>query len=457
MDKQPDRQAQKYNMMTQMKVEPLILKMALPTIVSMLITSIYNMADSYFVGKISTSATAAVGVVYPLMNIIQAVGFFFGHGSGNFISRKLGAKEIGQAEQMASTGFFSSLSGGLLIALLGIFCIHPLALLLGATETILPYAREYLFYVLLGTPFMTAALTLNNQLRFQGNALYAMIGVMSGGILNMALDPLFIFTFGLGVSGAALATSISQLISFVILLVGTNRKAIPIRLKNVRIKLYYIQNIVKGGLPSLFRQGCASVATICLNHAVGGFGDAAIAAFSIVQRITTFASSAMIGYGQGFQPVCGFNYGAGRFDRVKRGFWFCVQSSFLVLLLLAVAGFVFAPQLIEIFRDDPKVIEIGAAALRLQCITFPITGWIVLCNMMAQTIGESLKASLLAMSRQFLFFVPALFLLSAFGGLEGIEWSQPVADVCSLIVSLWVGFSILNQWKTSDPKHVSKQ
>ena len=321
-------QQQKFKKMTETPVEPLICRMAVPTIISMLITSIYNMADTFFVGRIGTSATAAVGIVFSLMAIIQAIGFFFGQGSGNYISRKLGAREVEEASRMAATGFFSALLTGAAVMVLGFCFSESFCRLLGATETIMPYAQDYMRLILIGAPYMTAALVLNNQLRLQGNAFYAMIGLVSGGLLNIALDPLFIFGFGLGISGAALATILSQLVSFFLLLLGCNRVAgnLPIRFRHFSPSLARYRAIVNGGLPSLCRQGLASVATICLNTAAGPFGDAAIAAMSIVTRLTQFAASAVLGFGQGFQPVCGFNYGARRYDRVRRGF--CPRAYF---------------------------------------------------------------------------------------------------------------------------------
>ncbi len=443
---------QQFEKMTETRVDKLILRLAIPTIISMLITSFYNMVDTYFVGKIGTSATGAVGIVLSFMAILQAVGFFFGHGSGNFVSRRLGEQKLEEAGRMTAVGFFSALAGGLVIAVIGLCFATPLVRLLGATETILPHAVGYLRIIAVGAPFMTASLVLNNQLRFQGNALYGMIGIVSGGILNIILDPVFIFGFGMGVAGAALATIISQAISFCLLFYFHHKKGIPVRLKNAKPSLYYLKEIFRGGLPSLARQSCASVATICLNHMAGLYGaDAAIAAMSVVNRIMMFAYSAMIGYGQGFQPVCGYNYGAGRYDRVREAFWFCIKTSFLVLLIIGVLGGVFAPQLIAFFRDDPAVIEIGKTALRLQCITFPLTGFIVLCNMMAQTIGMAFRATVLALSRQVLFFIPCLFALSALFGLIGVEISQAVADLFSFLASVLIGGNILRQLKKGPP------
>ena len=319
-------QADKFARMTQTPIPRLITTLAVPTIISMMITSVYNMADTFFVGRIGTSATGAVGVVFSLMAVIQAIGFMFGQGSGNYIARSLGGQDFRDASRMSATGFFSALIVGGLITLFGLLFLDPLVRLLGATETILPYARDYARYILLGASYMTASLVLNNQLRFQGSASYAMVGIAAGGILNIALDPLFIFVFGMGIAGAAIATVISQFVSFCILLAGCTRGGnIRIHFRDFTPRWELYREILRGGLPSLWRQGLASVATICLNLAAGPYGDAAIAAMSIVSRVNMFASSALIGFGQGFQPVCGFNYGARLYRRVREGFWFCVR------------------------------------------------------------------------------------------------------------------------------------
>ena len=423
-------QEQKFEMMTEAPIPGLIGRLAAPTIISMLITSFYNMADTFFVGKIGTSATAAVGVVFPVMAIIQALGFFCGHGSGNSISRHLGSKDVQSARELASTGFFLAFALGILLMVLGLIFLDPLSHLLGSTKTIFPYTRDYLRFILLGVPYMTAQLVLNNQLRFQGNAFYAMIGITSGGVLNVILDPIFIFVFDLGISGAAIATILSQFVSFCLLLVGLRvSKCIPIHLRNVRLTVPRLREIVGGGLPSLFRQGLGSIATTTLNIAANPYGDAAIAAMSVVSRIMMFANSALIGFGQGFQPVCGFNYGADKYDRVKEAFWFCVKVSTAVLLGLAVLGGFLSGHLIWIFRNDPDVIQIGTTALRFQCVTFALNGWIIMNNMMMQTMGKTVPATILAASRQGLFFIPALLILPQFLGLTGIQCAQAVSDV----------------------------
>ena len=291
-----EAQERRFHEMTEAPLEPLICKLAVPTIISMLITSIYNMADTFFVGQLGTSATGAVGVVFPLMALIQSIGFFYGQGSGTYISRQLGAQQQEEAERMAATGFFLSIFTGFVILMLGLLLRSPLCHLLGATDTIYPYALDYMQIILFGAPYMMAALVLNNQLRQQGNATYAMIGLVSGGILNIALDPLFIFVFDLGISGAAYATILSQLISFFLLLLGIRQsRGVQIRLRQFAPSIDRFVALMGGGLPSLCRQGLASIAVTCLNTAARPYGDAAIAAMSIVTRVSQFAGSAMIG------------------------------------------------------------------------------------------------------------------------------------------------------------------
>ena len=442
-----EQQTQKFEQMTRSPVQPLILHLALPCIISMLVTSFYNMADTFFVGKINTSATAAVGIVFPLMAMIQALGFFCGHGSGNDISRQLGAHNFEDASKMSATGFVTAFVLGLGILVVGFLFTDPLLHIMGSTETILPYARSYMRIILIGAPYMTASLVLNNQLRFQGSAFYSMIGITTGAVLNIVLDPLFIFVLDMGVAGAALATIISQFVSFCLLIAGTFRGGnLRLNLRDFSPSLKYYQNIVKGGAPSLFRQGLGSFATVCLNLMAGPYGDAAIAAMSIVTRISQFAASVVIGFGQGFQPVCGFNYGAKLFKRVQEGFWFCVKFCTSVLLVAAVCGWIFSPNLIGIFlKTDPLVIEYGSQALRLQALTFPLVGWITIANMMLQTIGKTVKASLLAMSRQFLFFVPVILTLPGFLGILGVQLSQPIADFCSFLLAVPLSISVLRE------------
>ncbi|MBQ7007296.1 MAG: MATE family efflux transporter [Oscillospiraceae bacterium] len=442
--------------MTETKVGVLVSKMAIPTIISMLITTFYNMADTYFVGHINTDATAAVGVVFPLMAIIQACGFFFGHGSGNYISKKLGQQQTDDAAKMASTAFFSTLVFGVFFMLVCSVFRTPLVYLLGATDKIAPYAVDYMQFILIGAPFYASSLVLNNQFRFQGNAVYAMVGITTGGGLNVALDWLFIFPFGLGVRGAAMATALSQFVSFCILLTGTFKPAnISIKLKNFTPRREYYSQIIKGGAPSLLRQSLSSVTTISMNYSAkifciaAGFNqEAAIAAMTIVGKITMFAYSVVIGFGQGFQPVCGFNYGANKFDRVKKAFWFSVMVTTCFLIVAGILIYIYAPQIVGLFnKDNPQirsqVISIGATTLRFTTITFPLVGFMVLSNMMMQNLTLAFRASLLAMARQGLFYIPCVLILPQLMGFTGIQMSQMVSDAISFVVTILLTVGVL--------------
>ncbi len=444
---------QKLKYMTETPLPRLILTLAVPTIISMLISSFYNMADTYFVGRIgSASASGAVGVVFPLMAIMQAVGFMFGHGSGNHMSRALGAGRTEDAESMAATGFVSAFIAGLVIMLVGLAAAKPLVFLLGSTETIAPYAQQYIYYLMPGVPFLISSLVLNNQLRFQGSAFYGMIGISSGAVLNILLDPVFIFGFEMGVAGAALATSLSQFVSFVILLLMTRKGSnIRIRLRAFKPSARNFAEIFRGGIPSLARQGLNSLSTVCLNLAAGGYGDAAIAAMSIVSRVMMMTISAIIGFGQGFQPVCGFNYGAKLYDRVRKAFWFCVRSCFCILLVLSILASIFAPQIISLFlANDADVQRIGTLALRLQCICLPLFSFNCMGNMMLQTMGIAGRATLLAVSRQGLFFIPAVLGLEKLFGLLGVQMAQPVSDLLSFFLSVPITLVVLRELKEKE-------
>ena len=424
--------------MTETPVSRLIPRMALPCVVSMLVTAFYNMADTFFVGMLkSNAATGAVGVVFSLMAIIQAIGFFFGQGSGNFISREIGHKNYQEASEMASTGFFSALATGVLICVLGLLFLEPLAYLLGSTDTILPYTKAYLSVILLGAPWMTSSLVLNNQLRFQGSAAYAMVGITSGAVLNIGLDPLLIFALDLGIAGAAWATIISQFVGFCLLLIGCTKGGnLQIHLSHVKLKPYYYLWIFKGGLPSLARQGLASVATICLNQAARTYGDAAIAAMGVVQRIMMFGGSAMIGFGQGFQPVCGAAFGAKQTARCQEAYRFCQRVAIAFSLAAGLAFFVFAPALAACFAPDGQSAEAARRALRLQSVAFPAQSAVILMTMLTQAMGLTLRASLVATSRQALFFLPLLAVLPRLFGLWGLLACQSASDLAALGFSL---------------------
>lgn len=425
--------------MTETPIPKLIASLALPTIVSMVITSAYNLADTYFVSQLGTSAAGAVGIAFSLMAVIQAVGFTLGMGSGGLISRYLGEKKNGEAGEAASTAFFTALVVGVLFMASGLIFLHPLMRALGATETILPYAKDYASYILLGTPIMCATFVMNNDLRAEGKATLSMAGIAVGCLLNIGLDPLFIFTFGMGISGAAIATVLSQCVSFLILLASylRGRTIAGISPRGVSRHFAMYRDILKTGAPSFFRQGLASLATIALNVTAAVYGDAAVAAMSIVGRAFFLILSVLIGFGQGFQPVAGYNFGAKRYARLKQGFWFCVGTGSVGLLVLGALGFALAPQIMTAFRrDDPEVIAIGSMAFRAQCAIMPIQAFIVISNMLFQSIGRQRQASYISILRQGLCFLPIILILPRFTGLWGVQFSQPIADCASFLLCI---------------------
>ena len=428
-----DRQ---YKEMTETSVEKLILRLSVPTIISMLVTNIYNMADTFFVGKLGTSASAAIGIVFSLMTINQALGFMCGHGCGSNISRKLGNKQGDAAIKFASTGFFMSLFLGVLIMIIGIIFMEPLLRIMGSTDTIMPYAKSYGICILLSAPFMTGSCVLNNVLRYEGKAALAMVGLTLGGVLNIIGDPIFIFVLNMGTLGAGISTAVSQVISFFVLLsmFGGDRTVSRLRFSAISWDIKDILNILYTGLPSLIRQGMMSVSTMVLNYMSMPYGDAAIAAMSIVSRVCNFIFAIALGISQGFQPVSAFHYGAKKFKRVKRAFIFCCGLSMIILGILSVLSLIFSGHIIGLFRDDADVIGVGTFALRAQCIVLFISPITLAASMMFQGAGENLASSIASFLRSGITFIPMVAILPRFFGIYGIQLAQPVADVISFVV-----------------------
>lgn len=437
---------QQFARMTTQPVSKLIPSLAIPTVISMLISSIYNMADTFFVSQLGTSASAAVGIVFSVMAIIQACGFTLGMGAGSLISRRLGEKNNAAAERLLSTAFISAFICGSLIAVVGLSCTEPLMRLLGASETIMPYAVDYGNYIFLGAPLMCASFVMNNTLRSEGHAAFSMVALTTGGVLNMILDPIFIFVFDLGTAGAAIATLISQAVSFSIFISfflmkkSIVRLHLPWQLKNRHPEgtgpAGGLGGILALGLPSLCRQGLSTVASVLLNRAAGAFGDAAIAGMSITNRIIMLVASVMIGIGQGFTPVSGYNYGAKKYTRVRQAYWFTVKLGATIMGISALVLVPFAPWIITFFRNDPEVIKIGTLALRFQAIALPLHAFIVGTNMLMQSTGKSVQATFLACNRQGVYFIPLIIVLPALFGYMGIVSTQAIADVFSAITAI---------------------
>lgn len=443
-------QEKQYRLMTETPVKSLIMKLAIPTVITMLVSSIYNMADTFFVSQLGKSASGAVGVVFSMMAVIQAIGFTLGQGAANVISRLLGVKNYDEANNFASTSFFTAVVVGVIFAIVGIIIIEPLMVLLGATPTVLPFAKTYAFYILLGAPVMICSFVMNNILRSEGKSLFAMIGISTGGIINMFLDPLFIFTFKMGIAGAAIATLLSQIISFAILLsvFVTKRSVTRFNLKYIKNFFGTIKETVLTGIPAFCRQGLASLSTIILNNQAAFFGgDAALSAMGIVSKIYMALFSVGIGIAQGYQPVCGFSYGAKLWKRLRESFLFTYTVTTGTMIVFAICTYFGAPYIMPAFIDDPDVIEIGARALRFQSFAIALLPINVMTNMTYQSTGQKLKAVLLACCRNGICLVPAVLILPSIVGLTGVEMSQAAADLMSGLIALPFMFMILKDLK----------
>lgn len=427
-----------YNKMINTPVRNLIFTLSVPTVISMLITMIYNMADTYFVSKISVSASGATGIVFGLMAIFQAFGFMFGQGSGSNIARRLGAKDLDGANQFCSTAFVVSLLTSVVISVICISFLDRLMRLLGSTDTILPYAKAYGIYIIIAGPAMTVGCVLNNILRYEGLAKLAMIGLTSGGILNILLDPLFIFTFKMGISGAGLATALSQYISVIILFMMfvLKKSQCCIKFKYVRMQFRFVWEIVATGFPSFIRNGLSSISTMVLNVMSSLYGDECIAAMSVANRCGMLIFSVCVGIGQGFQPVCAYNYGAKKFKRVNKSINFLWLYGTLVVLVFAGAMFFLAPSVISMFRDEKEVVEIGSVVLRPLCVSLAFLPTALTANMSFQSIGKKGRAFFLACCQNGLFFIPLVLVMPKLFGLTGLELSQPVAYVMAAVVSV---------------------
>lgn len=434
-----DKAKKQYKKMTETPIPELVVRLAIPAVISMLITNIYNLADTAFVGQLGNSASGAVGVVFSFMAIIQAVGFMFGQGSGSIISRLLGHQEDNKATKFATLAFFGSVAVSVVISIVSFILLDPLVYFLGSTKTIAPYAKTYITFILFAAPFMVAGFVMNNILRYEGKAMLGMLGMLTGAVLNIVLDPVLMFGLHMGISGAGLSTALSQVVSFSILLSMFVRGKTQCKIspKYFAFTFADIGNICATGLPSLLRQGLGAVTTMILNNESGVYGDEAVAAMSIVSRIAMFVVSVSLGIGQGFQPVCGFNYGAGKYDRVRKAHKFTVILSECLLGVISMIVFFLAGNLIGLFRDDEAVIEIGKRALKLQCISLLFLPPCMGTEMMLQSTGKRFGAALLSSLRSGLIFLPALIILADVRGLSGIQEAQPLSYVAAFIPAVF--------------------
>lgn len=426
-----------YEKMTKAPLAKLIISLGIPTTISMLVTNIYNMVDTYFVGTLGESQQAATGILFTLQAIIQAIAFMLGQGSGSMVSKALADKDTEEASEYVSTGFFTGAVLGIVLMVVGLIFLTPFIRFLGSTETILPYARQYGICVLVMCPVVICSFVLNNNLRYEGKAFYAMIGLVSGGIINIFGDYFLIKVISLGVLGAGIATAASQFISFLILLYFYRKMAQgKISLKFISKKVQTYVTICKVGFPALIRQGLSSISSGLLNNLTRPYGDAAIAAMSVVNRFTAFVMCVGLGIGQGFQPVAAFNYQAKKYSRVKKGLIVTMVIGFGMICCLALPGFVFAEQIVYMFQKSPAVVEIGTLALRCSCVGVTFLALSVPINMLYQSTRQAAMSSFLSVLRNGLTFIPILIITTRLWGLNGIQISQPLADVLTGLISI---------------------
>lgn len=435
-----EKQQKQYDKMTKQPVGKLLLMLSIPTVISMMVTNIYNIVDTAFVGTLGTSQSGATGVVFGFMAILQAVAFMCGQGAGSIMSRRLGEKDLQEATRYASTGFFLSFGLGLCMGIGSLAWMDSLLNILGSTQTIAPYAKTYISFIAVAAPFFTSSLTMNNLLRYEGKAKFGTVGMMTGAVLNIGLDALLMLGLGMGIAGAGIATAVAQFVSFCILLFMflSGRTQTRIGMRYFARDWKTLWNIVATGFPSLLRQGLNSAATMILNRCAGIYGDAAVSAMSCVSRISFFPMAVAIGIGQGFQPISSFNLGAGKKDRVRKAFRVALLGEELVLALLAVPMAAYAAPLIQMLRDDVQVIEIGVRALRLACVSQLFIPLTMMVEMGFQSMGAKVLASFSSSLRSGVLLIPTIMILTKSRGLAGVQEAQPLSVVLAFLVGIFL-------------------
>lgn len=451
------RQQNRKDMMLNEPVARTITKMALPTIIAFLINSIYSLADTYFVSSLGTNATAAVSVNASLDQLILMAGSMLGIGATSYISRLLGAKNEEKASEVLSTAFFAALVFGSIVLTAGTLFMDEMVTLMGATETCKQYAIDYATYVLLAAPFMAASFVMNQCLRGEGSAVLSMIGMGAGGVINCVLDPIFIFWLDMGVAGASLATAISKVISFSILITPYLRKKTILRLSWRRFKLARdtVTQVVTVGSSSMFRNGLAILSAVVLNHIAGGISDSVLAGIGVCTKVMMFPFGVILGFGTGFQPVAGFNWGAKRYDRVRESWRFASIAGVIVAAAMSLVLVIFADQLIVLFSEvDPEMQRIGALSIRLQALALPIHAWVAIVNMFCNGLGYGGYAIVLATSRQGSCFLPIVYPLAWFFGAAGVASVQAVADVFTLLLAVPILTKVKKRINAAEQGHL---
>lgn len=418
-----------------------LLALGLPTMTGMLINALYNLVDTCFVGRLGTAPKGAVTVAFPLGQVITGLGLLFGNGAAAYLSRLLGRGDKETANKVASTAVYSSVMLGTVVILCSILFLKPILRKLGAIESVMPYAIPYAGIYITFSIFNVFNVTMNNIVSSEGAAKTAMCALMAGAFLNVILDPFFIYALHLGVTGAAIATAISQMVSTLVYLCYILRKksVFRFRIKECCFSRDILSEILKIGIPTLLFQLLTSLSISMINNAAKEYGGSALAAMGPLSKIMSMGSLIVFGFLKGFQPIAGFSYGAKRFDRLREAIKTSVLWSTLFCVIFGLTAAIFSAQIMTLFtKDDLEMIRIGSAALRANGLSFLLFGFYTVYSFLFLVMGKAAKGCILGACRQGICFVPVILLLPKICGLSGILYAQPIADVLSAIVTAFM-------------------
>lgn len=418
-------------------IPKLLTEMSIPAIIGMLVTAVYNIVDTIFVGRIGTEAIGAVTIAFPLFMIISAIGLTFGVGSASFISRLLGEDDKEMANRVSTTSIITTFILGIVMAVVGLYYLRPLLRIFGATDAIMPYAVNYTAIIIIGSIFTMSNMNMNNMIRAEGSAKMSMIALTTGAILNIILDPILIFAFNMGIAGASTATVIAQSVSTVMLIVfyKSDKSVLDFKIREFSPSLSIYTEIMKIGVPTLIRQLLSSVAMTILNNMAAVYGASVVASVGIINRVFSFGFFVVAGFTQGFQPVAGFNFGARQIQRLKDSIKLTIKRTTVFGIALFIIFFFFNQQVISFFSQDPEVIKIASSGLKIYSLVLPLLGFSITINTLFQALGHGIPATILSLSRQGIFFVPAIFIFSNSFGMQGLFMAQPVSDGLTTILT----------------------
>lgn len=444
-----NNQNKKMELLGSASIPKALLAMGIPTMIGMLVNAIYNIVDAYFVGGLGKSQMGAISIVFPLSQVIVGLGLLFGNGAASYISRLLGRGDKEKANKVASSALYSSLFLGMIIIVLSMIFLEPILKLLGATNSIMPYALTYASIYILSCIFNVFNVTMNNIVTSEGAAKTTMCALLIGAILNIALDPLFIYTFHLGVAGAAIATAISQIVSSIVYLIYILKKksVFQFQIKDCTYNKEVMSEILKIGIPTLIFQILTSLSISLINNAAGHYGDGAIAGMGVVTRLISMGSLTVFGFIKGFQPIAGYSYGAKKFDRLYKAIQISILWSTLFCVIFGLIVFIFSKPIVSQFTNgDAQIISIGSRALKMNGISFMLFGFYTVYSSLFLALGKGKEGFILGACRQGICFIPIILILPAIWGLNGIMYAQPIADVLSAIISVFMAISLHKQF-----------